>query len=125
MSTAFIMSGGVAGVSCGIVGFSFLGIGLNLKGKKALKQEKVNKLIVEKSTPLSQKVQKRKRVNLAKAPNLEISVINDSAIEEPPQLTPEVQRRKKTKAVKASNLEVSIIALLEEEEIKQKNLMKQ
>jgi hypothetical protein len=77
-------------VSCGIVGFSFLGISLNLKGKQALKQEKVNKLIVEKSAPLSQKVQKRKRVNLAKAPNLEISVINDSGIEEPPQLTPEV-----------------------------------
>jgi hypothetical protein len=94
------MSGGIAGFSFGIVGFSFLGISLNLKGKQALKQEKVNILIVEESTPLSQKVQKRKRVNLAKGPSLEISVINYSAIEEPPQLTPENKEGKKPKRLK-------------------------
>ena len=114
LSTAFIVSGGVAGVSCGIVGLSFLGISLNLKAKQALKQEKINNTIVELPAQLAQKVQKRKSVKVVKAPNLEISAVNDPAIEEPPQLTPKVQRRKKAKAAKQPNLEVSVIGLLEE-----------
>ena len=109
MSTAFIVSGGVAGVSCGIVGLSFLGISLNLKAKQALKQEKINNIIIEKPTQLAQKVQKRKSVKVAKAPNLEISAVTDPTLEEPPQLTPKIQRRKKAKAPKAPNLEVSVV----------------
>ena len=103
MSTAFLVSGGVAGVSCGVVGLSFLGISLNLKGKQALKQEKVNDIIVEKTLPLTPKVQKSKKVKAARKPNLEMLATNDPAIEEPQQLTPKVQRRKKAKAIKTSN----------------------
>ncbi len=114
------MSGGVAGLSFGIVGFIFLGISLNLKGKQVLKQEKVNNIIVEKPTQLTPQVQKSKKVKAARKPNLEMLATNDPAIEEPQQLTPKVQRRKKAKAIKTSNLEISTIGLLEEEEIKQK-----
>jgi hypothetical protein len=120
MSTAFLASGGVACVSCGVVGLSFLGISLNLKGKQALKQEKVNDVIFEKPNQLTPKVRKRKRVKVAKASNLEISAVNETIIEEPPQLTLKVQKRKKSKAIKAPNLEVSVLGLLEEKELKQK-----
>lgn len=109
MSTAFLVSGGVAGVSCGVVGLSFLGIRLNLNGKQALKQEKVADVIVEKPSQLAPKIQNKTRDKVEKTPNLDISTVNDPTIEEPPQLTPKVQRKKKTKTSKTSNLEVSVV----------------
>jgi hypothetical protein len=119
MFAAFIVSGGAAGVSCGFVGLSILGFGLNLKDKQVLKQEKVGEIIVEKSNQSALEAQKRKRAKVAKAPNL-LSAVADSAIEEPPQLTSKVQKRKKAKATKAPNLNVSILGLIEEEKLKQK-----
>ena len=109
MSTAFLVSGAVAGVSCGVVGLSFLGISLNVKGKQVLKQEKVADVIVEKPSQLAPKIQNKTRDKVEKAPNLEISTVTDPTFEEPPQLTPKVQRKKKTKASKTSNLEVSVV----------------
>jgi hypothetical protein len=75
MSTAFLVSGGIAGVSCGIVGLSFLGISLNGKGKQVLEQEKIADIIIEEPIQSVPKVQRRKKTKVAKHPNLEISAI--------------------------------------------------
>ena len=120
MSTAFLVSGGVAGVSCGIVGLSFLGVSFNLKGKQALKQEKVNDIIIKEPIQLAPTVVKRKRVKVEKTSNLEILAVNDLAIEEPLQSAPNVQKRKKAKAAKQPNLEIAAIGCLEEKELEQK-----
>ena len=120
MSTAFLVSGGLAGISCGIIGLSFLGISFNLKSKQAMKQEKINAIIIEEPIHLPLKAAKRKRVKAAKTPELEISVVNDPCLEEPMQMTSKVHKRKKVRAAKQPNLEMSAIGLLEEEELKQK-----
>jgi hypothetical protein len=119
MSTLFVVSGGVAGMSCGIVGLSFLGISLNLKGKQALKEEKVVGVIAQELKRSTLNVQRRKKVKTPKTANLEISEVENATIKEPKEISPKIQKRK-AKARKVPDLHMTALGLVEEEKVAQK-----
>jgi hypothetical protein len=88
--TAFMVSGGIAGISCGIIGLNYLGINFNLKLKKT------SQIMRDKSHTLRQSpllIEKD-----VKVPELEISVIKAVEKEEITCLDKGVQ----TKRVKKS-----------------------
>jgi hypothetical protein len=113
ISTAFLISGAVAGVFCGIVGLIFLGVNFNLKNKQTLK--KTNYEIIEEPKYLEPKIVKKKRQKKSNFPELETSTVNFVAIEETEQIAQKTRKRKKTKKTKTPKIEISVIDSLEKE----------
>jgi predicted transcriptional regulator len=128
--TAFMVSGGIAGISCGIIGLNYLGINFNLKLKKT------SQIMRDKSHTLRQSpllIEKD-----VKVPELEISVIKAVEKEEITCLDKGVQTKRVKKStqrrrdknhtlrqstlliekdVKVPELEISVIKAVEKEEI--------
>jgi hypothetical protein len=136
--TAFMVSGGAVGISCGIIGLNYLGINFNWKPKKSSQSMKDKSRYTQQLPFLIENKSDSVLAKDVKVPDLEISVITAVEKEEITCLDKGVQTKRVKKStqrrrdknhtlrqsplliekdVKVPDLEISVITAVEKEEI--------